>query len=71
MLNNSSQRTLFWLLLISIFITIISWAYWKFFLVLTIWLLTWYMVEVMFFEDNMFMYELNYDFWREDNDTEW
>ena len=71
MLNNSSQRTLFWLLLISIFITIISWAYWKYFLVLTIWVLTWYMVEVMFFEDNMFMYELNYDFWREDNDTEW
>ena len=28
-------------------------------------------MDVMFMEDGMFMYEPNYEFWRQDNDAEW
>ena len=31
----------------------------------------WWLLDVMFLEDGMSMYEPNYEFWREDNDTEW
>ena len=57
--------------LIAIFITVLSWAYWKFFFMFPLIFGMWWILDVMFFEDDMFMYEPNYEFWREDNDTEW
>ena len=71
MWNTPSQRTLFYLFLIMIGVTVLSWAYWKFFFILPLVFGFWWILDVMFFEDGAFMYEPNYEFWREDNDTEW
>ena len=71
MFNTISQRTLFYLFLITVGITVMSWAYWKFFFMLPVVFFFWWMMEVMFLEDGAFMYEPNYAFWREENDTEW
>ena len=71
MLNTYSQRTLFYLFILSIFVTILAWEYWKFFFMLPLVFGFWWLTDVLYFEDGMFMYETNYDFWREENDTEW
>ena len=71
MFNTQSQRLLFYLFLVAAFITAISWAYWKYFVALPIMFFFWWLVEAMFLEDGAFMYEPNYAFWREENDTEW
>ena len=71
MWNNTSQRILLYLFLVSIFITVIAYQYWKQWVVLAIVMGMWWLCDVMYFEDGMFLYELNYDFWREENDTEW
>ena len=71
MWNTPSQRTLFYLFLITIFVTVLSWAYWKFFFILPLVFGMWWILDVMFMEDGMFMYEPCYAFWREDNDTDW
>ena len=71
MWNTPSQRTLFYLLLVAIFITVLSWAYWKFFFVFPLVIFFWWLLDVMFLEDGMFMYEPTYMFWREENDAEW
>ena len=71
MWNTASQRTLFYLFLISVFVTVLSWAYWKFFFTIPLVFFFWWLMDVMFLEDGMFMYEPNYEFWREENDTEW
>lgn len=71
MWNTSSQKSLLFLLVIMIFITIISYEYWKYWFVPTLWIFFWWLADCMFLEDGMFLYEPNLDYWKEANEEDY
>ena len=71
MWKSSSNKTLLALLIISIAITILSGAYWKFWFILPFTLLNLWILDSMFFERNAFMFEPNLHYWKEANETEY
>ena len=71
MWNTSSQKSLLFLLVIMIFITIISYEYWKYWFVPTLWIFFWWLADCMFLENGMFLYEPNLDYWKEANEEEY
>ena len=71
MWNTTSQKSLLFLLVIMIFITIISYEYWKYWFVPTLWIFFWWLADCMFLENGMFLYEPNLDYWKEANEEEY
>ena len=71
MWNTSSQKSLLFLLVIMIFITIISYEYWKYWFVPTLWIFFWWLADCMFLEEGMFLYEPNLDYWKEANEEDY
>jgi len=59
MAYSSSQHTLFWLFIIFSVITLLSGPLWKFWSILPVTFFMWLLTDLMFFTDNMFMFEPN------------
>jgi hypothetical protein len=66
-----SQHTLFWLVIIFSIITLLSGPIWKYWFIIPFSLFNWLLIDLMFFTENMFMFEPNLFFWQEANTVEY
>ena len=67
----SRHYSYLYLLVILIAITILSGPLWKAWFVLDITVFFMWLADVLFLTRNMFMYEPNYNFWKEANEVEY
>ena len=65
------HKALFWLFLIFSAITILSGPLWVFWFIVPLTFFMWLIIDMMFFSRNMFVYEPNYQFWKEANEVEY
>ena len=62
---SSSTRTLFWLTIIFTVIAIISGPLWVYWFILPLTFFMWMLIDMMFMQTNMFVYEPDYNNWKE------
>ena len=67
----SRHYTYLYLLVILIFITIVSGPLWKAWFIAPFVVFMIMLSDMMFLSRNMFMYEPNYNFWKEANEVEY
>ena len=65
------HKVLFWLFIIFTVVTILSGPVWIFWFIVPLSLFMWLIIDLMFFTRNMFVYEPNYQFWKEVNEEEY
>ena len=68
---SSSTKSLFWAFIIFTAITIMSGGAWLWWFMIPLTLFFWLLIDMMFLQRNMFMYEPNYNFWKEANEGEY
>ena len=71
MWTTASQKTWLSLLILLIFVTIISYEYWRYWFVPTIFVFFGWLADCMFLEQGMFYYEPSLDYWKEANDPDY
>ena len=67
---SGSTKALFWAFIISVAVTILSGPAWLYWFMIPLTLFMWLLCDMMFMQRNMFMYEPNYQFWKEANEGE-
>ena len=65
------QSSLLVLLVLAIAFDILSWEYFKFFIIFPITIFIWLLVDCMFYGYNGFMFEPNLHYWKEANEEEY
>ena len=71
MWKEPSQKFELVLLFIATFVTIISGQFWKFFFIFPLTIFFVWIVDVLFFTKDMFIYEPNFDYWKEATEEEY
>ena len=71
MYSSYRHKSLLWLLAISIFVMIFSGPLWKFWFLLPFTIFVLWLCDVMFTGRNAFMFEPNYNYWKEANEEEY
>ena len=71
MFSSYRHQALLWLIAITLFITIVSGPIWKYWSLLPFTLFVLYLCDVMFTGYNAFMFEPNYNYWKEANEVEY
>lgn len=71
MYSETRHKFLLWFLAIFIVITIISGPLWKFWSLVPFTIFIWWLCDVMFTTRNGFMFEPNYNYWKEANEEEY
>jgi hypothetical protein len=65
------HQALLWLLAISILVMILAGPLWKFWFILPFTIFIMWLCDVMFTGRNAFMFEPNYNYWKEANEEEY
>ena len=71
MIYEGKERVMLSLFIMSLIITILSWAYWMYWAILPISIFFLYLCVSMFETRNMFMFEPNLHYWKEANEEDY
>jgi hypothetical protein len=71
MFSDYRHKALLWLLAITIAITIISGPLWKYWFIVPFTVFVIWVCDAMFSPRNAFMFEPNYNYWKEANEEEY
>jgi hypothetical protein len=71
MYSSYRHQALLWLFAITFAIMILSGPLWKYFSLLPITIFVWWLCDAMFTGRNAFMFEPNYNYWKESNEVDY